>query len=152
METTIARSGEAMNEATTPPTGMNRFLVLDRKDWNESTDSEWCVQERYLFNGREMLLGEREICGRKRKVYLCLNEEECVAWFPEIDSESETGSEDEPNFLRFEGKNWKLAGDCKWKPSNFCRRRTYVGTRVICGEERDIFREDGFDSYVAIVV
>lgn len=141
-----------MSEAPVPPTEMGRFLVLDRKDWQESTDSEWCVQDRYLFNGRETLVGEREIRGRTRKVYLCLNEEEHVAWFPENEIEVEPEGTDEPNFLRFEGKNWKLAGDRKWRPSNFARKHTFIGTRVIGGVERDVFKEDGLDSYITIVV
>lgn len=142
---------DEMTIESPPKQEVDRFLVLDRPDWREAADSEWCVQDNYLFTGNETLVGSRTIRGKSRHVWLCLNEEEHVAWFP--DGEVETVNTDsEPDFLRFEGKNWKLAGDRKWKPAPFVRRKTLVGSRVIHGVERDVFKEDGFDSYVVALV
>jgi hypothetical protein len=119
-----------------PSRGMAPFWVHCGDDW--ATSSKWEVQ-RYLFNTNEAEVGTLVFQGQERVVFRCLNDEEFVFMVYPQDRISK-----DPYFLKFEGKNWRLSGDRKWKKCEPVECGKPVGSKEINGVRYEVFSFNEF--------
>jgi hypothetical protein len=118
-------------------------LVFDGENWQTVSEKRWHWQPIYVPSQREVFVGRRQLAGQEFAVFRCLDDEFlaqpvniCELPIPEdpVEVVFEHEPEEEPmapnekkssksvqidsKSLQFEGKNWKLAADKKWKPIN----------------------------------
>lgn len=152
--------------------------LLSGEDWKNSPDEAWHRHRTYVPNCMEDRLGERLIDGVPHIVFRLLNDElfaqpkyVCEAEHVDtvvpfyVDPEApeapthvekydpptpETSSLSSSGVFQFSGKNWKLSGDKKWKPTT---RNVLglekAGTKVINGVERTVYRDNVPDVFFA---
>lgn len=150
--------------------------LLSGEDWKNSPDSAWYRHRVYVPNCMEDRLGERMLDGVPHIVFRLLDEDLFAQ--PKYVCEAEHVDNTEPFYVdpeapaqyhvvryesppveasaptsgtfQFSGKNWKLSGDKKWKPTT---RNTLglekVGSKLIDGVERTIYKDNVPDVFFA---
>jgi len=116
------------------------YLHFSGENWKLTGDSKWKKMPRLVPNGMEQFMGVRQLFDKEHCVFKCLNDEFaaqpssiCELPVPKdhmlvLYDEYEDGG---PDFVRtfgpestepstqsygFDGTNWKLTRDTKWKP------------------------------------
>jgi hypothetical protein len=135
-------------------------LSCSDKAWDLPT-SNWIYWPTYVPNGYESFLGLKKFKGLEFGVFQCMDDSfyaqpveilqqatprdpmKVVSLLPkEYKAMSETNDSASVDVLKFKGKNWKLAGDKKWKPFSVpieIVKDGSLGSRSIKGKEHKIF-------------
>lgn len=167
-------TNETYNEETTNNLTLKRGSgkSFEGKNWQLAGDNSWDYHYLYIPNGMEKFFGLREIEKTQYAIFMCLDDtffaqpvsicelpipDDCMTVVYLVEKPIEVNLESKKpeksvmkshassNIMEFSGKNWKLAGNSKWKKfSGFIQNlESSLGERKIGSHSYKIHRFGG---------